>query len=265
MSMMYDYNRREEILYLVYSNFPELKDFNIPIVFTDEIPERLIKLLKTTNNEKKKATIYKLLGEYLPQNNTIKIYLQGFRFIFQYREIDEQNIKEYQTLFKIVILHEIGHYWFYNHSGLSVQYNDLLLDITGNEELNQEKSCFIHEWVAQIFAYICLENEEERAFMKKFAENQPPEYGTFVRELNFIELKCIFRNVSKLLHLPEVFERILKWKRMPDRNIVDTIQDILNDPKIKLSIIECRLPDNVDFRKINEIAGIKNETDKYNL
>lgn len=204
MSIIYDYNRSVEILEQVYLRFPELKNFSIPIVFTDEIPFRLSEIIKTTNEKNyKEVKIFKLLGEYLPQENIIKIYLQGFRFAFQYSLINEQTIRDYQILMKIVILHEIGHYWFYNFHGLNSSDVSELIDFSRDNNYHHK---YIHEWAAQAFSYLCLTDEEEKKYMKSFAKDrQPEEYQTFIDDVeNSVDIDA-FRTMCILLHTKKIY------------------------------------------------------------
>ncbi|MDD3014516.1 MAG: hypothetical protein PHC34_12505 [Candidatus Gastranaerophilales bacterium] len=259
----YDLNNSEIISNKILALFPELKDFEIKVEFSDELKEKIsdYKVAHNDNNDVFDIPVYQFLGEYFPDSKLIKIYLLGLKVASDHAN----SARDFQILLKIVLYHEIGHYWFYNYSGLPKECNNILVDLSVSEDNSQLNACFIHEWIAQLFAYICLDTDEERTFMRNFANKQPSEYRTFKDELDYSDINLILKNVSKLLHLSEVFERILKPKPISDWNIVDTIQDILNDKALNLSIIDQVIPANADYEKINDFAKIKNDADMYML
>lgn len=259
----YDYKNSESISNRILELFPELYGHEINVEFSDELKKIIADYKKALldNNGHFKIPVFQFLGEYFPGSKLIKIYLLGLKEATDY----VNSARDFQMLLKIVLYHEIGHYWFYNYSGLPEKYKDILVDLSEDVANSQLNACFIHEWIAQLFAFICLDTDEERAFMKNFAKKQPLEYQTFISVLNYPQISLILKNVSKLLHLSEVFSRILVEGTKSDWKIVDMIQDVLNFGEINLSIINQNITNNEDFNSINDNAKNLNVASKYNI
>jgi len=258
MSTIYDYDRSAEILESVISKFTELKNFSIPIVFTDEIPFKLNEFIEKglNNNKDLKYPIFQLFGEYIPKSNIIKIYLQGLNFAFKNSVLDEKLMKEYQMLLKIVILHEIGHFWFYNNSGLpSTIKKDLIVDLEANDN-NQNDGKYIHEWVAQIFAYLCLETDDERYFMKEFSKNQPEEYQTYLDDIKNTTLNK-FTQFCKFLHLNDFFTfmRGIDFFSIKEKHLT-------TDDKFNITPLENKIERFIQFASCGELDNLSLDFDE---
>lgn len=94
-------------------------------------------------------------------------------------------------------------------------YESNKFDSLTNDSKNRE---FIEEWIAQMFAYLCLDNDVEIEFMKEFANKQPTEYSTFLKDRNMnIE---DFKEDAGLLKLKEVYEFIAKYIRIKKISIL---------------------------------------------
>lgn len=172
MNTYSNYNDANEIISLVHKAFPEFeKGYAVQIIFSDETPP----IFQSKSDEeidrfKDKFPIDELLGTYTLETKEIKIYLQGIRWAteIQKKKILEKNVF-FEELLKIVILHELGHFWFHNVSFLNEAPSD------------KPNSPEIDEWVAQMFTFYCIENciENKHDLMIIFEElmkNQPIEY-----------------------------------------------------------------------------------------
>jgi len=258
MSTIYDYNRSTKVLESVILKFTELKNFSIPIIFTDEIPFKLNEFIEKglDYNKDFKYPIFQLFGEYIPKNNIIKIYLQGLNFAFRNSALDKKLMKEYQMLLKIVILHEIGHFWFYNNTGLPLKIkNDLIVELETSDN-NQSDRKYIYEWVAQIFAYLCLETDEERDFMKKLSSNQPEEYQTYLDDIKNITLNK-FKQFCKFLHLNDFFTLIGSDK---DFFSIEE-KHLTNDDKFKITPLENKIKRFIQFVSQVELGNLSLDFD----
>ncbi|MDD3014514.1 MAG: hypothetical protein PHC34_12495 [Candidatus Gastranaerophilales bacterium] len=89
MSIIYDYNSSGEILEQVYSKFPELKEYNIKIIFSDEFMQ-----IHKEFQSNDKVPIDKFFGEYNHECKTIFIYLQGIN-LFLTNGLKKKNFNYY--------------------------------------------------------------------------------------------------------------------------------------------------------------------------
>ena len=88
---------------------------------------------------------------------------------------------------KIVILHEIGHYYHFN---VNHEF------INDEEFAPQALNLSIDEWVAQTFAYLCIkENELLKETMIEIAKFQPKEYRSFI-ETNIEQIEVSEKSTS---------------------------------------------------------------------
>lgn len=226
MNLNYEFTKDELIKQCIKDFFSELNATGIPIIFSDEEPSILI-IEKKTDNKIDKYPVCDLLGKYNPQTKEITIYLQG---INRATEDERKNLVKYdlanykctksdfyQHLLKVVILHEIGHYWFHNFAvdpKLMKESGDVYLRNKINFlENDPERSIFINEWIAQMFAYLCLTDPVEKSFMEEFAKIQPPEYNAFLKNGDLqLEIDS-FKKAAGLLQLKNIYLFISKWNK----------------------------------------------------
>ena len=235
MELNYHYNSNEEIISLVHNMFEkhginqkgispkryleyvfdEINNQIMPnIIFSDELPNKKIDDYSTDG----------LMGAYSPESRSITIYLQGIEkarnklleVYADYYEENETNL--YADLIKIVILHELGHYFFHN-----MDFKSLVC----REESQPFAAVFLNEmideWVAQSFTYQCVENESNLLdVLVKLANEQKLHYKTFLQE-----------NLKNYLHKE-------KWKP-----IISYLQFF--NVKVKLRLTE------VDKNQINDL------------
>ena len=213
MSIMYDYNRSGEVEKLIYTSFPELQnEINfIKINFSDELPPILANYSNQNFEELRNTWFIQSfdgrLGEYNPETKEITIYLQGFNFstniILSQTGINDIFVF-YKTLLKIVILHEIGHFWFDN----MVQLQNAKIQNKGHFNNDLSKYPYkdykrVYEWVAQMFAYLCLDNEQDKDFMTRYSNNiKDPNYHLKDEDINFSgNHLVIFKKTIGILYL----------------------------------------------------------------
>jgi len=164
--MKYSFNNNlkiEKLLSAVFPKFCNNINCNINITFSDEIPPIFLENDKFQGKEKKKLHEYPidlLMGSYYPESRSIVIYLQGIN-MFVNAEGCNCN---YEDVLMLVILHEIGHFWYHH---LSNTY-------TYTENTN------VQEWVAQSFAFLVMkENKDIKECMEKLSKHQPIKYQTY--------------------------------------------------------------------------------------
>lgn len=217
MDISYEFNHNEQIISLLIKSFPEFeKNFSIPITFSDEMPPIFHKRQKFERKEKEGKLddypIDELMGVYLPRTRNIVIYMQGINRAVNdlSKEINDPNL--YENLLTIVILHEIGHYWFYN-----VKIKTALPTPRINE-------IEIKECIAQLFVFYCIKNNTELVeTMNSLSENQPNEYKTY---------KCF-----EMLTLEEFKNVIEKFRNEKPEN--QTLEEIKKYDIIKFYIDIC--------------------------
>jgi hypothetical protein len=205
MDIHYKYNHNGQIISLLLKSFPEFeKDFLIPITFSDELPPIFQReKFKGKENEGKLEDypIDELMGIYLPETRNIVIYLQGINRA----AMDLSSILKisnlYEKLLKIVMLHEIGHYWFHNGEFLSLE----LAEWFDNPQVN--------EWIAQMFVFLCIKEDEIlKQTMLKLSNSQSEIYQSF----------WCTQNMSND-HYKEIIEEIKKTK--PEDRLLDRLKE----------------------------------------
>ena len=186
MDIHFGYNLGHEIHDLLKNHFEELtsRDYSIPITFSDEIPP---------GKEFGKYPIDRLMGLYIPETRNIVIYLQGISQVA--RELADKiaNTNLYEKLMTLTILHEIGHYWFHNVSNAQICDRCFKNDPFAPVFIND----YIDEWVAQMFAYVCIEQDSNlQDIMIKLSKNQDEKYQSFLIPSgnDFKHITHIFQN-----------------------------------------------------------------------
>ncbi|WP_297099321.1 hypothetical protein [uncultured Draconibacterium sp.] len=186
MEINFSFNRSLEIIDEVSTTFSEFESNCPTIVFSDEIPP----LLAGKNNEIEKFPVCGLLGEYCLRTKKIIIYLQGINFVHTKLGSNPQSSKLYQNLLKIVIIHELGHYWHYTCMNKS-NYEGSICD----EEFS--------EWIAQMFTMFCLSKYKTATeILFNLSKNQPDIYKSFV------DFKIMFKE-----HFYEIVREL--WSSYP--------------------------------------------------
>lgn len=212
MKPNYSYNSSDEIVSLIHNLFLKsginvkmiseggygkyvledfIKEMMPGIIFSDEITQ--VGDFSTDG----------LMGVYSLESRSITIYPQGIEKAKQellkvnteyYSKNKDSNL--YADLTKIVILHELGHYFFHNMDFKHVYWN--------NEVPQPFASVFIHEmideWVAQSFVFNCIKDVNHL-------------FDTFQKltEIQNVQYKSIFRTDLEK-YLPNPIESI--WVRI---------------------------------------------------
>ena len=100
------------------------------------------------------------MGAYFPDTRNIVIYLQGINMIVNNKDCT----CNYEQLIILVILHEIGHFWYHKM-------------VKGE---NYSPDTIVQEWVAQMFTFLIIkENQEVKDCMTNLSKKQPIEYKTY--------------------------------------------------------------------------------------
>lgn len=169
MDIYYRYNRNKEIISLLENTFEEFKKENsIPITFSDEIPPKL-------RDKMDDYPIDGLMGAYFLETKHIVIYLQGINRVANDMGSKFKISNLYENLMIIVILHEIGHYWFDNIA-FTARFN-CYKDLPKVSTMDNPS---IDEWVAQMFAFICIKKKKNLIkTMHELTKDQPEEYKSF--------------------------------------------------------------------------------------
>ena len=188
MDIHYCYNRHNEINDFLKPNFEEIisKDYSIPITFSDEIPPIFFdKEGKFKGQDFDKYPIDKLMGVYIPETRNIVIYLQGINQTTKdlADKITVPNL--FENLMTIVILHEIGHYWFHN---VSIEKDVIIMKLDDDQILTETyfapgiNNPVIEEWIAQMFAFFCINmNVNLVKTMAGLSKDQPNEYQSYLK------------------------------------------------------------------------------------
>lgn len=194
MTLNYHYNSNEEIISLVHKMFEkhainrkcihpngvteyvfdEINSQIMPnIILSDELPDVQIEDYSTD----------RLMGKYSPESRSITIYLQGIEKVRQkfqelYRDDLNKGANLYADLIRIVIFHELGHYFFHN-----MDFKSLICLKEPEPFAAVFSTEIIDEWVAQSFTYQCVENESGLLdVLVKLANFQSRPYKTFIQE-----------------------------------------------------------------------------------
>ena len=193
MDIHYRYNRHNGINDFLKPDFEELtsKDYSIPITFSDEIPPIFFdEKGKFKGQDLDKYPIDKLMGVYIPETRNIVIYLQGINQATKdlADRITVPNL--FENLMTIVILHEIGHYWFHN---VTIEKDIIIMKLDDDQILNETyfapgiNSPVIEEWIAQMFAFFCInKNVNLVKTMEGLAKDQPNEYQSYLHYINLV-------------------------------------------------------------------------------
>lgn len=198
MNLFYQYVQNSDVSSLLTSTFEKFKneDYSPVIIFSDEKPP----LLRETMDD---YPVDGLMGAYFHETRTIKIYLQGINKAFNEltNKIESPEILKnlYPNLLKIVILHEIGHYYHFNVNHEFIKDEEFAPQALGSH---------IDEWVAQTFAYLCFkENEQLKETMIEIAKFQPKEYRSFIEtNIEQIEVSEKSTSVQKFLTILSMFQ-----------------------------------------------------------
>jgi hypothetical protein len=263
MKLNYDFNKDKIIIQCIKDFFPESDGICIPIIFSDEVPPILI--INQPNIDK--HPICGLGGKYDPKTKEITIYLQGLNratedlgnieIVRRYmRRYNFTKSALYQMLLKVVIVHEIGHYWFYNFADNPelMEDKDYIHNKIDYLKNDLERNNFIDEWIAQMFAYLCLTDPAEKKFMVKFSKKQPEEYRTFKENGDLNLDNDTFKQAAGLLQLKDVYRVIGQGFKT---NIVQG----------GISLIREQLPENatLTIKGINNAASFVANLIKYSL
>ncbi len=217
MNIYYQYNRNNEIADFLKTSFEELtsKDYTIPITFSDEIPPIFTdKKRKFEGKELDEYPIDELMGAYFPETRRIVIYLQGIN-----RAVKELTDKIatpslFENLMMIVVLHEIGHFWFHN---VTIKKELIIRKIDDDEILNESyfapeiNNPVIGEWIAQMFAFFCLKNNVNLLkTMTELAKVQPNEYRSY-QNYNQLDINDFKKYTKAFQCVPSDYAKDFKY------------------------------------------------------
>lgn len=249
MKTNYHYNDSDQVIQLVHNFFfnekinmklisaqglakYEFEDsFNeiIPnIIFSDKIPQILIK-----HPDLDEYPIDELMGIYSPQTRSITIYVQGVEKAKQklfevYPELTQNKGNNlYADLIKIVILHELGHYFFHNMDFKLVTWNNDAPQPFAPIFINES----VDEWVAQSFAYNCVKYVPElESILLRLTEIQPLPYKSFlnIKLQNDDPPVSWVRYISYLQYFDKLVKPILVNEEKTQFNDIDVILDATN-------------------------------------
>lgn len=250
MKPNYSYNNSDEIMSLVDNLFMEssinvkmisvdgvgmyvLEAFNkeiMPgIIISDEIPPVL-----KNHNELDDYSTDRLMGIYSHQTRAITIYPQGIEKVKQklielhpeYAQNKKTNL--YANLIKIVILHELGHYFFHNMDFKRVIWN--------SEDPKPFAPIFINdmidEWVAQSFAYNCVKDSTDLAkTFLQLTKIQSIPYQSFIQE-NLKSYLSRKEDWSRLISYFQYFNvKVQPWLDKEVKSQIGNLEITLNNTK----------------------------------
>jgi len=206
MENLYKYENNKEIKSYVERSFPEFNDYLLNITFSAEIPPILQSLIDfKSENYDEELTEYpidQLMGAYSHETKSIVIYLLGIHLAAKQLKSRINVSSLYADLLHIVLLHEIGHYWFYN---VKIS-KDLRFSGADIEPIKDKK---VDEWIAQMFAYFCLkENTNLTMTMSALAEHQPEDYR-FYKKYQPENIQ-VFKLIVRQIHLSDSADQTYK-------------------------------------------------------
>ncbi len=158
----------------IYGNGSEIiKD--IPIIFVDEESEYILTNFPDEKSRNKKYDgeydICGVLGEYLPEQQEIKIYLKGISKVCSFnRKLD------FSLLTQIVIIHELSHYLSHKF----VIDNKVWVNKYYNYVSDDDKN--VHELLAQLSTLLVIDNSNNPELFYTFeslAEKQSSRYTNY--------------------------------------------------------------------------------------
>lgn len=210
MDIHYRYNRNEEVISILLKFFQEFKkDYTIPITYSDETPPIFHEGPEFEGKENEgKLPNYPfegLMGAYFPETRNIVIYLQGINKTTNdlSGEIKIRNL--FENLMIIVILHEIGHYWYNNVKFSSVEPTAWFDDP------------WVNEWIAQMFVFQCIKDDEMlKTTMIKLSNSQSEIYQSFncKNEMSIDLFKKIIEKIRKTSPEERTYSKLMENEKI---------------------------------------------------